>query len=387
MISRILEKRILGLLTQFPCIAMLGPRQVGKTTLAKMLMEKMSNETVYIDLERPSAAAKLTDPELFFRTCEEKCVIIDEVQRKPELFPILRSAIDMKRDPGRFILLGSASPHLLMLSSESLAGRIVYTELTPLVIGELAPGEMRNHWIRGGLPEPFLMPDDTMREEWFRSFVQSYLERDLQLLGLKTSADRLYRLWVMLAHCSGQLLNKSTLAKSLEISVPTTTTYLDFFEHAFLIRRLQPYFHNIRKRLVKSPKIYIRDSGITNHLLRIRDYDALLGNPKLGDLWEGYVVEQLISSLGETYEYFFYRTQHGAECDLVICSALKPVALAEIKFTSVPKRTRSLTIACEDIMAEKNFIIVPECVEAYPLDKDITVCTVQHLIEQLRNRG
>jgi len=384
MIERQLKTRILKLVEHFPAVAILGARQVGKTTLAKMLMSELSKENRYLDLENPADLARLENPLAFFQANQDRCLIIDEIQRKPELFPILRSVIDQHRVPGRLILLGSANPVLIKLSSETLAGRIVYTELTPfhfLEIKKLA--NITNHWLFGGFPEPFLMTDKNIREEWFNAFIMTYIERDLPLMGLTTSSPSLLRFVTMLSHTHGQILNQSTYAKSLELSVPTIAKYLGYLESAFLIRRLHPFYKQVKKRLVKSPKVYLRDSGLLHHLHKINDYHKLLGHPLIGHSWEGYIIEQIISMLSNRYEYFFYRSQDGAECDLVITEKFNPVACVEIKFAAAPKKTKSITIAVQDIQASKNFVIIPDCSEPYPLDQRIQVCSLEQFFELL----
>ncbi|HFE65589.1 MAG TPA: ATP-binding protein [Caldithrix sp.] len=383
MVERQLESRILKLAEHFPAIAILGPRQAGKTTLAKMLYPKISKPANYLDLENPSDVARLQNPLSYFSTNKKNCIIIDEIQRQPELFPVLRSVIDEYRVPSRFIILGSANPQLLKLSNETLAGRIVYTELTPFNFIEIKSlADMQTHWLRGGFPEPFLIEDDEIREEWFNSFIMTYIERDLPNLGLKTSSPTMYRFLSMLAHSHGQLLNKSNLGKSLEMSVPMISRYIDFLENAFLVCQLKPFFVNLKKRLVKSPKVYLRDSGILHHLLKIGDYNTLLGHPVIGHSWEGYVIEQIRSVLGNRYEYFYYRTQDRTECDLVITEKFSPIACVEIKFTDSPKKTKSLTIAIQDIGTEKNYIIVPGTIEPYFIEKNLQVCGLAAFLEK-----
>ena len=383
MIQRQLKDRIQKLCGHFPAIAILGARQVGKTTLAKVMMEEMPKDTIYLDLENPSHLSRLENKLAFFNANVDRCIVIDEVQRMPDLFPVLRSVIDQKREPCRFILLGSASPELTHLSSETLAGRIVYTELTPFVYKEIqGQASLQTHWLRGGFPEPFLTNDDEIREEWFNSFIMTYVERELPSLGLSTSSKNLVRFFSMLSHTHGQLLNRTTYAKSLELSVPVISNYLHYLENAFIIRTLQPFHINIKKRLSKTPKVFIRDSGLLHNQLKIMDYNTLLGHPGVGHSWEGYVIEQIISTLGSKYEYFFYRTQDGAECDLVVCEKYIPLACVEVKFTSTPKKTKSLTTAINDIKTEKNFIVIPDCETPYPLDDNLTVCCLQTIFEE-----
>ena len=384
MIKRTLEKKLLKLANHFPALALLGPRQVGKTTLAKMLMQQLPKPSLYFDLENPLDLARLENPLSFFQSNKDKCIIIDEVQHKPELFATLRSMIDEHRVPTRFILLGSASPALLRQSSESLAGRIVYIELTPLLLEEISVLETKEyHWLYGGFPEPFLIKDAEIRTAWYQSFVRTYLERDLPSLGLNTSPIWLRRFFMMLAHSHGQLLNKANLSKSLEISQTTITTYLDFFQNAYLTRTLPPYHANLKKRLIKTQKVFIRDSGILFHLLNISDYNSLLGHPIVGHSWEGYVIEQIIANLGDEFDYYFYRTHDGAECDLVITRNLSPVACVEVKFTSAPKKTKSLTIAVQDINAPHNYVVIPEKTEPFMLDEKVTACSLEGVLQAL----
>ena len=388
MIERQLRQRISKLSSHFPVVAVLGPRQVGKTTLSKMIRPDLPKEALYLDLENPADDAKLSEPLPFFELYKDKCVIIDEIQRRADLFPILRSVIDQHRVPCRFLLLGSASPDLVNLSSESLAGRIVYTELTPLNLLEIRNySSMEEHWLAGGFPEPFLLKDRELQNEWFNSFIMTYVERDLPMLGLRTNAMNVRRFITMLAHSHGQVLNKSTFAKSLELSVPTISHYINYLEHAYLIRCLAPYYTNIKKRLVKSPKLYIRDSGLAHHLLRIISYDQILGHPLLGHSWEGYVIEQIISTSGQQYEYFFYRTQGGAESDLVITEKFAPIACVEVKFTSAPRVTKGLTVAIEDLQTLHNYIIIPKADSPYPVHKNIWVYGLASFLDKMYTNG
>ncbi len=377
MINRLKINDLLETLSYFPVLAIVGPRQVGKTTLARYLSEKINKEIVYIDLENESDAAKLADPILFFESNESKCVILDEIQRNPELFPTLRSMIDKNRIPGRFLILGSASPHLIRNSSESLAGRIVYEELTPFNITEVnAVNSQEYHWLAGGFPDAFLAANPSARRKWLKNFIQTYVERDLPMLGLDINRIVIKKLWTMLAHLNGNLLNMATLGKSLELTSTSIKRYISFLEEAFLIRQLQPYYVNIKKRLVKSPKIYIRDSGILHHLLGIADFNALEGNPILGYSWEGYVVEQICQLLPEGYEPFFYRTHQGSELDLVLTRSGIPHFGIEIKYTSSPKVTKGLWQSIEDIGTKNNFIITPKT-DDYMINRDIRVCNLQ----------
>ncbi len=388
MINRLITRDLLETLSFFPVLAIVGPRQVGKTTLAKYLSQKINKKTIYIDLENDSDVAKLADPILFFENNENNCVILDEIQRKPDLFPTLRSMIDKNRVSGRFLILGSASPHLIRNSSESLAGRIVYEELTPFNILEVkAVNSQDFHWLSGGFPDALLAKLPSTRNKWLKNFIQTYVERDLPMLGLDINRMVIKKLWTMLAHLNGQLLNMATLGKSLELTSTTIKRYISFLEEAFLIRQLQPYSVNIKKRLVKSPKVYIRDSGILHYLLGIHNFDDLVGNPILGYSWEGYVIEQICQLLPDSYEPYFYRTHQGAECDLIVTKNGKPYYGIEIKYTSSPKVTKGLRQSLEDIGTKNNFIITPKS-DDYLVARDIRVCSLHtFLIRYLKTKA
>ena len=385
-IRRNIESRLINLLNYFPAVAILGPRQAGKTTLVKEIRKQLNRESIYLDLENPVDLGALEHPVEFLNSVTNKTVIIDEIQRKPDLFPILRTLIDNNRINSRFILLGSASPQLLFLSNETLAGRIVYLELTPFEFAEIQHlTDFRNHWLKGGFPDPFILEDQPMRKEWFKSFLSAYVERDLRILGLNTSAGNLQRLLQMISASQGGLLNFSNLANSLGISAPNVSNSISFFERSFIVRLLQPWHSNIGKRLVKSPKIYIRDSGITNYLLNISEYEDLLRHPLLGNLWEGYVIENTINTLGDEYTYYFYRTADGTECDLLIFKGNDCLAAIDAKFASRPKSTRSMTITIQDLNPQKAFFIVPECPSPYNLSDNQIVATPWQLIEIMRS--
>jgi len=381
MIKRQLSNRILKLLNHFPAVAILGPRQVGKTTLARSLQKLMPKKTIYIDLERYEDLIKLNEPSLYLESRSDRCIIIDEIQRRPSLFPELRSMIDRKRTAGRFLILGSASPDLLKQSSESLAGRISYVELTPFHIGEVRYKDFLNLWLRGGFPVPFLTDDDEIRKEWFNSFITSYIERDLPQLGLITSSQQLRRFINMLAGIQGSILNLQMLSRSLDVSSTTIIRYLDYLENAFLVRRLPPYYMNIKKRLVKSPKIFIRDTGILHYLLNLPDSNHLWESVYIGPSWESFVIEQILANKGPYLGSWFYRTQDGTECDLLLTSGNKPVTCIEVKLTSAPSKSRSLTIAINDLKTKQNFIIVPKCDEPFNLTDKITVCNIIQFIK------
>lgn len=382
--QRILKEEILKHLKYFPSVVILGARQVGKTTLAKKIQESIDKESLYLDMELESDVNKLSEPEMFLKLNKDKCIIIDEVQRKPELFPLLRGLIDQDRTPGRFILLGSADTHLIRLSSESLAGRVSYTELTGFLYKELEEKHTLNKiWFRGGFPEAFLMKDNEIRHIWYNSFVKTVTERDLPQLGLKASSKTVSRCLRMIASNQGGLLNKSRISNSLGISNSLVSEILDYLESVFLIRVLEPYYANVGKRLTKSHKIYIRDSGLVHFLNGINDMNSLLGNQIVGSSWEGFCIEQIIGHLGDKYSYYFYRTQDQAESDLVICKNDKPLYCIEIKLTSKPKRTHGFTSVIKDLQADQNFILIPDVKTEYPLAENIIVTDLVRLLGKL----
>lgn len=385
-IKRIIEDKILLLLEHFPAIAILGPRQAGKTTLVKELRNRLSKESIYLDLENPVDSGALNNPVEFLNSITHKIVIIDEIQRRPDLFPVLRSIIDNNRVSGRFLLLGSASPELLFFSNESLAGRIVYIELTPFSYNEIQHlSDFRDHWLKGGFPDPFILEENNIRKEWHKSFIATYIERDLRLLGLNTSSMNLHRLFQMMSSLQGGLLNVSNLANSLGVSFPTVNNAISFFERSYIVRLVKPWHSNIGKRLVKTPKIYIRDSGIVNYLLGILTYEDLLRHPMIGNLWEGYVVEDIISTLGDDYKYCFYRTSDGAECDLIIFKGNQCLAAIDAKFVPQPHRTKSMAITLQDLKPQKAFYIVPECQVSYPITSNQFVATLWQLTEIIKS--
>lgn len=380
MIDRFIYGELLEIVGEFPVLGIVGPRQVGKTTLARLLSKKINKETIFLDLENPRDVSKLTDPLLFFENNQDKCIIIDEVQIKKELFPIIRAVIDQKREPGRFILLGSASPELIRDASESLAGRIYYKELTPFHFQEIKDViSYQKHWLNGGYPEALLTESKTKSVRWRRSFIQTYIERDLPLLGLQSKISDMQRLVRMISHIHGNQLSYQTLSKSMGLTGPTIKKQIDFLEHAYIVRLLEPFYHNIGKRLVKSPKIYLRDTGLLHSLLEVERFEDLFGNPIIGNSWEGYVIEQIYAVLPETYTLNYYRTQQGAELDLVICKNLKPVIGIEIKFNSSPKFSVGNEISLKDLGLNKCFIVVPE-VERYYLKGFIEVISISELI-------
>jgi len=382
MIHRTVTDSILKNLTAFPAANIIGPRQVGKTTLAKYLQTRLEKPSIYLDLQDEQDLAKLNSPGLFLREHTEKCIVIDEIQRLPALYAQLRSLIDARRDPARFILLGSASPSIIKGVSESLAGRVFFTELMPFSLPEVREiATWSQHWIRGGFPDALAMKDEELAAEWFDSFIRSFVERDLRELGYNLTPVLFSRLLRMSAHLNGQLLNVSSLANSLDTSATTLTRYLDLLEGGFLINRLQPWFVNAGKRLVKTPKLYIRDSGLLHHLLRIRNYDALLGHPGLGASWEAYVIEQIMRVTNRKWEYYFYRTQHGAEADLLLIHPSGDMYCIEIKFSAAPVLSKGFYQCIDDLKPKHKYVIIPTG-ESYPLEVGIRVISLLDFLEK-----
>ena len=364
MIYRLAEARISDLLTRFPAVAVLGPRQVGKTTLARRLVEELGAAAVYLDLELPSHRAKLSDPELYFSSQEDRLVVLDEIQRVPGLFEVLRGVIDERRRQGRrhqqFLLLGSASIDLLQQSSETLAGRIAYSELTPLLVEEVAAkkrGDRDRLWLRGGFPDSFLAADEAASVEWREEFIGTYLERDIPLLGPRIPAETLRRFWTMLAHEQGTLLNAASVAGAIGVSGQTVGRYLDLMVDLLLVRRLPPWSKNAGKRLVRSPKVYVRDSGLVHALLGLRDLDAVQGHPVTGGSWEGFVIENLLAAAPSGTSACFYRTAVGAEIDLVLDLPPKERWAIEIKRSSAPVLSKGFYLGCGDIKATRRMVV------------------------------
>jgi predicted AAA+ superfamily ATPase len=369
-------------LRQFPAVALFGPRQVGKTTLARALSGK--TKSVFLDLERQSDRSKLIDPEAFFKDHTKELIIIDEVQHIPELFTHLRPAIDEHRQPGRFLLLGSASPALVKGVSESLAGRIRYLELPPITLTEAEKNniDFNKLWMRGGFPLSLTASNNLSSLTWRQQLIHSFVERDLSLLfGIGISGNTVRNFWQMLAHLQGSLFNAQALGLSLGVSGVTVRRYLDFLEGAYLVRILQPWFVNASKRLVKSPKVYIRDSGLLHAFLNLQDKDSLLGHPIAGFSWEGFVIEQIIHSMPDNVRAFFYRTHHGAEADLVLVRGVTPIAAIEIKLTNAPIVSRGFYQAIEDLSVDKGFLITPGS-DTYS-QRNVRVTNVRHFIEKI----
>jgi uncharacterized protein len=378
MIHRTLKQIIEASLDEFPVVGILGSRQIGKTTLARMIQKDSSREVIYLDLELPSDLNKLQEPELYLSQFTESLVIIDEVQRLPSLFPLMRALVDRKREPGRFLILGSASPDLIRQASESLAGRIIYHELTPFTLAEAGCEKTQQLWLRGGYPKSYLAKNEMNSFSWRESFIKTFLEMDIPQLGIRVPAAQLRRFWMMLTHGHGQLWNASQMASSLGVTAPTVRHYLDILEDTFIVRQLQPYHANIKKRLTKSPKIYIRDSGILHALLGTLTFDQLQTHPSIGASWEGFVIEQIIRIVPASRQFYFFRTSAGAEIDLLITDGHNRLIAIEIKYSLSPKPSKGFWTACDDLSCRKGFIVYPG-EDAYPIGKDTFVLPLKEL--------
>lgn len=359
MIPREASRTVLENLAWFPVTGIVGPRQAGKTTLARSLLADWSQPVLHLDLELESDLRKLEDAETFLRFHQDKLVVIDEIQRLPRLFPLLRALVDEHRRPGRFLILGSASPGIIRESSETLAGRIAYTELSPLSLRELPAGlEMEQHWLRGGFPEPLMMENPVIAWRWLDNFIHTFLERDLRMLGYEIAPEAMRRTLLMLTTSHGNLLNISEISRSLGISAPTLTRYLDILEGSFLVHRLPPLHVNIGKRLVKSPKFYFRDSGIFHALAGIYSAADLLNHRSLGASWEGYAIEQIRRCLPERWKLYFYRTHTGAEADLMLSGPSGLLYQIEIKRSLSAPAGRGFTQAAQDLGPAGRYILV-----------------------------
>ncbi len=381
MITRKIESDFKESVSQFPVTGLIGPRQVGKTTLAKSAIYQ--SESIYLDLEKISDLNKLNDPEFFFEENQNKTIILDEIHHLPNLFPLIRAMVDIHRKPGRFVVLGSASPSLLRQSTESLAGRISYIEMMPLSLLEIEQNQSwEDLWIFGGFPEVFLSSNIKFKSNWYRNFVASYVHRDLPQYGLPADPKITRQFLLMIASSNGGILNYSTFAKSLGLSMPTVKTYLGFFVEAFLIRELYPWAVNPKKRLVKAPKLYYRDTGMLHYLLGIQNKESVFGNLILGSSWESFVIAQISSVLISDDEMYYYRTHDGAEIDLLIRRNDQWLAAAEIKFSSAPVLTKGTYIAMEDLGIPLLHVIVPKN-ENYPLAKNVRVIGLKAFLELL----
>ena len=385
MIDRRLKPRLNFLLHHNPAVALLGPRQSGKTTLALEIARQQSS--VYLDLEDENDRAKLTNPSQYLEDHESDLVILDEVHRVPEIFQQLRGVIDRGRRRGkangRLLLLGSAAMDLLKQSGESLAGRVSYLELGPFDVLEAGAAATDTLWVRGGFPRSFLAESDDLSLQWRRDFIRTYLERDIPQFGPRIPAETLRRFWTMLAHNQAQILNAASLARGLAVDGKTVAGYLDLLVDLLVVRRLPAWHRNVGKRLVKSPKVYVRDTGIAHALLGIRDKEALLGHPVVGQTWESFIIETLITTAPDGTEAHYYRTSNGTEIDLLLTLPNRELWAIEVKRSSAPKIERGFHSACADLKPHKRFFVYAG-IERFPLDKTTDAIGIVELAEMLQ---
>jgi len=368
-IKRYITEAIIDRLDTNPAVALLGARQVGKSTLAEIIIENFS-DAIYLDLERPADINKLTDPEAFFQQFKDRLICLDEIQRIPEIFSVLRGVIDRNKKNAQFLILGSASRDLIQQSSESLAGRISYIEITPFTHSEVPFIAPNDHWLRGGYPRSLLAKKNETSIQWREDYIRTFLERDIPQLGFRIPAHTLGRFWRMLAHSHGQVLNSSKLAGSMGVSSHTIRKYIDILEQTFIIRVLTPYTINTKKRLIKSPKVYIRDSGILHSLLGIETMEDLFANPIYGSSFEGFIIENILTWLPR-WQASYYRTSNGAEIDLILTKGSRTIAI-EIKASTSPKVSKSFWSSIETISPDQTYIIAP-VEDAYPIAENVTV--------------
>ena len=381
MIKRLSKLSIL--LKEFPVVVITGPRQVGKTTLARQAALEKKKPVIYLDMELDSDRRKLFDMESFFSSHRDKLVVIDEVQLMPAVFSALRPEVDALRKPGRFLLTGSANPEMIKGVAESLAGRVAYMELTPFMLNEVMPKyTMQRHWFRGGYPNAFLAKTDDAFHRWMENYIETFIQRDLRVLfgsGLSSIITR--NIWSMIAHNNGGIINAENYSRALGITGPTVKKYLQFLEAAFLIRQLPPWFANSKKRLVKAPKIFIRDSGVLHQLTQIPSAHSLAGHLVIGASWEGYVTEEIIRHLPAGMSAYFYRTHHGAEVDLVLVKNNKPLYAIEIKHSKAPALSNGFYHAIADIKTSKNYLIYSGDDE-YITQHKVIVCGLKAFIKK-----
>jgi predicted AAA+ superfamily ATPase len=382
-LSRRLEEKLEKSLKRSPVVAILGPRQCGKSTLAKSYLTKIKGKQkiIYLDLQNRSDLNKLNELELFFDEYRDHLICFDEIQLYPELFYKLRSEIDKDRHNARFLILGSASRDLIRQSSESLAGRIAYLELTPLLFTEildtketLSLKEEHKHWLRGGFPDSFLAENDEDSYEWREDFIKTFLERDIPQLGFQINTNAMKRFWQLLSHYHGQTLNYSKIAEVSELSIPSVKNYLDLLEATYMIRLLQPYEANLKKRLIKSPKLYIRDSGLFHNLIKVDNFASLLAHPCLGASWEAYAIENILNHF-KNPEAYFMRSSNGAELDLIVKTRKNKLLAFEFKASKAPKLSRGFYEMMTSIKIDEAYLISP-VENSYPYKQNIRVANL-----------
>jgi len=383
-IQRDVTETLLRYLKNFPAVAILGPRQCGKSTLAKHITNNLS-QSDYLDLERMADRNKLSDPEMFFKLNCDKLICLDEIQKLPELFSTMRSVIDENNRNGQFLILGSASRDLIKQSSETLAGRIVYLNLTPFTYNELYHdsyvdfASFSDYLVKGGFPRSYLAESLDLSIVWRNSFIETFLQRDLPQMGFNIPPETAIRLWKMCAHSQGQILNASKFGESLGFRYQTIKKYLDIFAGTFMLRILPPFLPNLKKRIVKSPKVYIRDTGILLSLLNLKSIDDLLGHPVFGPAWETLVIENVLQHF-TNWEFGFYRTSHGAEIDLTLQNPDKRIAI-ECKASTAPKPSKGFYSAMDDLDIDQGFIISPVDGPAYPINPKVMVISLGEFLE------
>ena len=360
-------------------MAILGARQVGKSTLAKKVLASIKN-AIYLDLQLPGDLNQISDPEAFFKLNEESLICLDEVQYRPHIFGILRGVIDQRQRNGQFLILGSASRELIQKSSETLAGRIAFLDITPFTFQEVGAKHFYAHWLRGGYPRSFLAKDENLSLEWRYHYIRTFLERDIPQLGFNIPAKTLERFWKMLSYSQGQTLNNSKLGENLGKTSHTIKNYIDLLEQTFIIRTLPPYTRNVKKRVIKSPKVYVRDTGLLHAHLNIKTSNELFGHPIYGSSFESYVVENICHNL-QNWNHYFYRTASGAELDIVLEKAGVIVAI-EVKASTSPKPSRGFWNAIEDINAEKKYIIAP-VEKTYPIKDGVVVTNIDAFLNKV----
>lgn len=376
---RELKEDLTRAMNRSPSVALLGPRQCGKSTFAKQFIK--DKNAYYLDLQSPIDRNKLSNPELFFQNHKDQLVCLDEIQRVPELFSLLRSIIDNDRREGRFLFLGSASRDLIKQSKESLAGRIAYLEMGPFTANEIENEySQTNYLLKGGFPES-LRHNVEDSFDWRNDFINTFLERDIPSLGFNIPMPLMHRLWQMLAHYHGQTLNFEKLSSSLSLDTRTIKSYISILEQTYMLRSLPPFHGNLKKRLIKSHKYYLRDHGLLHALLGITNYDELLGHPVVGASWEGIVIENLLRSLPR-WEAFFLRTSNQAEVDLVLTKGLKKV-FVECKFSTAPKKTRGLMSLIEEVKPAKTFLVAP-VLESYDIEENIKVSNIKDVLSEIK---
>jgi hypothetical protein len=394
MIKREIQERLYSAIEAMPVVVLLGPRQVGKTTLAIEVSHRVKKKASYLDLESDSDFNKLADAEAYLKRFSDELLVIDEVQRKPDLFRIIRGIVDARKrkgeKAGHFLLLGSSSRELLQKSSESLAGRIRYLELTPFTTSELYqaegdPFDLEKKWLRGGFPDSYLASSNQDSWLWRSDFISTYMERDLPSMGVNIAPPILKRFWKMLAHYNGNQINYSELGRSLELSHTTIKSHLDVLTDFYMVRQLSPWSGNIKKRLVKTPKIYLRDSGILHSLLGLSNIEAILSHPAMGASWEGFVIESILNILNNQWTYSYYRTATQIEIDLVLQTPQQEVWAIEIKKSTAPKLGRGFFEACNDIKATHKFIVNANN-ESYPLNNGVEVIGLLDFLKMLKSK-